>query len=151
MNTPGNNVPFSATPKGVEANLAATTFGVKQSLFTCSVGVVSLNPRLIALIPAGCLVAFTEECLKRGQFDSQKTFENSTEQAFVHGVRAGGDDGFKKRLKTVPSDLQKSDFGSAASELHLTTPHLAEKSFRRQRKPFLNCSNRAIPTGRLTP
>jgi hypothetical protein len=61
------------------------------------VGVVSLNPRLIALIPPGCLVAFTEKCLKRGQFDSQKTFENLTQQAFEQGVRAGGDGGFKKQ------------------------------------------------------
>jgi hypothetical protein len=54
------------------------------------------------------LVVFTKERLQRGQFDSQKSIENSTQQAFAQGVRAGGDDWFKKRLKTVPSGLPKA-------------------------------------------
>jgi hypothetical protein len=60
--------------------------------------------------------------VRRGQFDSQKSIENSTQQAFAQGVRAGGDDWFKIRLKTLPSDLQKSDFGWAVSQPQLARP-----------------------------
>ena len=73
MNTPGNNAPLSATPKGVEANLAATTVGGKKSLFTCSVGVVSLNPRLIALIPPRMFGGVHREVHREYLFQGDRT------------------------------------------------------------------------------
>ena len=66
VNTPGNDVLLLATPEGVEASLAVTTFGVKSHVnairgcrFT-QPGVVSLNPRLMAVISSRYSVALAE-------------------------------------------------------------------------------------------
>jgi hypothetical protein len=75
VNTPGNDVLLLATPKGVEANLAVTTFGVKihaNAIRGCRVslnpGVVSLNPRLTAVISPRYPVALAKETRNLNHF-----------------------------------------------------------------------------------
>ena len=61
VNTPGNDVLLLATPKGVEANLAVTTFGVKIHANVIRGCRVSLNPRLTAVISPRYPVALAKE------------------------------------------------------------------------------------------
>jgi hypothetical protein len=91
-------------------------------------------------------MAFTEKCLKWGQCDSQKTFENPTQQAFAQSVRAGGDDGFKKRKKRYPVAFKKAI--SARPRLNHTlhgrkiTPVATQTVFKLRQPSRLNGPNR---------